>query len=514
MAYGGDLTEQSATADQVRDYQSHEARNARRLVLLAVMMATFMAAMESSIVATAMPSIVAALGGFRLFSWAFAAYLLTQAVTIPIYGRLADLYGRKRVFYAGTGLFLVASTLCGLAWAMVPLVLFRALQGAGAGAIQPIATTIIGDVYEPQERARIQGYISGVFGVAAIIGPMLGAFLVQHVTWSLVFWINLPIGAITFVMFGLFLHEHRAPRLHRIDYLGSALMMLGAGALMLALVEFGNSAGWPTIVGLAAAGVILLAVLAAHERDAPEPVLPLRLWRHRVIAVGSLSGLTAGIVMMSINGFLPLYVQGAMNRSPTAAGLALGAASVSWTFASLAAGRLMIRTSYRQAATIGGLSLILGTAVLAALGPASPLWWPVTGSLMIGIGMGFCNTAFLVSTQASVGYGERGMATSSIMFMRIVGNSVGAAVYGAILNYGVSRRIPEAGDAVNRLLQPAARHELSPAMIARVSDAIAAGLHNVYVLAAMVAIICLLLALALPARLSPTRPAASPTRAG
>ncbi|MGA8760747.1 MAG: MFS transporter, partial [Stellaceae bacterium] len=160
------MTEQSATADQVRDYQSHEARNARRLVLLAVMMATFMAAMESSIVATAMPSIVAALGGFRLFSWAFAAYLLTQAVTIPIYGRLADLYGRKRVFYAGTGLFLVASTLCGLAWAMVPLVLFRALQGAGAGAIQPIATTIIGDVYEPQERARIQGYISGVFGVA------------------------------------------------------------------------------------------------------------------------------------------------------------------------------------------------------------------------------------------------------------------------------------------------------------------------------------------------------------
>src|ERR1700757_2336569 len=153
------------------DYQSREARNARRLVLMAVMMATFMAAMESSIVATAMPSIVAALGGFRLFSWAFAAYLLTQAVTIPIYGRLADLYGRKRVFFAGAGLFLVASTLCGLAWAMVPLVLFRALQGAGAGAIQPIATTIIGDVYQPEERARIQGYISGVFGVAAIIGP-------------------------------------------------------------------------------------------------------------------------------------------------------------------------------------------------------------------------------------------------------------------------------------------------------------------------------------------------------
>ncbi|MBV8121828.1 MAG: MFS transporter [Alphaproteobacteria bacterium] len=328
LANGDDLTDKSVTGQQVRHYHSDEARSARRLVLTAVMMATFMAAMESTIVATAMPTIVAALGGFRLFSWAFAAYLLTQAVTIPIYGRLADLYGRKRVFFAGTGLFLVASALCGLAWAMVPLVLFRALQGAGAGAIQPIATTIIGDIYEPEERARIQGYISGVFGVAAIIGPMLGALLVQQVTWSLVFWINLPIGAITFVMFALFLHERRVPRRHRLDYLGSALMMFGAGALMLAIVEFGNSADASTIAALAVAGIGALAGLAAHERDAAEPILPLRLWRHRVIAVGSFSGFTAGIVMMSINGFLPLYVQGAMGRSPTAAGIALGSASV------------------------------------------------------------------------------------------------------------------------------------------------------------------------------------------
>jgi EmrB/QacA subfamily drug resistance transporter len=513
VAHGGELAEQSATGEQVWDDLSSAARSARRLVLLAVMMATFMAAMESTIVATAMPTIVSALGGFRLFSWAFAAYLLTQAVTIPIYGRLADLYGRKRVFFAGSGLFMAASTLCGLAWAMVPLILFRALQGAGAGAIQPIATTIIGDVYSPTERARIQGYISGVFGVAAIIGPMLGAFLVQHVTWSLVFWINLPIGAVTFVMFALFLHERQTPRRHRIDYLGAGLMMFGAGALMLALVEAGNSAGMGTIAGLAAAGLGALVVLAVHERDAAEPILPLRLWRDRVIALGSFSGFTGGVVMMSINGFLPLYVQGAMGRSPTAAGVALGAASVSWTFASLAAGRLMIRTSYRQAATVGGASLIAGTAVLAALGPASPLSWAAAGSLLIGVGMGFCNTSFLVSTQARVGYGGRGAATSSIMFMRIVGNSVGAAVFGAILNFGVSRRIPHAGDAVNRLLQPAARHGLGAAEIARLSDAIGAGLHNVYLIAGLVAVVSLVLALALPAQLSPTRPAAN-ARAG
>jgi EmrB/QacA subfamily drug resistance transporter len=501
------LLDQPTAQEELLEVPSAEAKSARRLVLAAVMMATFMAAMESSIVATAMPSIVAELGGFQLFSWAFAAYLLTQAVTIPIYGRLADLYGRKRVFFAGAGLFLVASTLCGLAWAMVPLILFRALQGAGAGAIQPIATTIVGDIYQPTERARIQGYISGVFGVAAIIGPMLGAFLVQHVTWSLVFWINLPIGAVTFLMFGLFLHERQTPRRHRVDYLGSALMMFGAGALMLALVEFGNSAGAPTIAVLAASGLGALVFLAVHERGAAEPILPLKLWRDRVICVGSFSGFTGGVVMMSINAFLPLYVQGAMGRSPTAAGLALGAASVSWTFASLAAGRLMIRTSYRRAAMIGGFSLIAGASVLVTLSPASPLLWAAAGSLLIGIGMGFCNTAFLVSTQASVGWSQRGAATSSIMFMRIVGNSVGAAVFGAVLNFGVSHRIPEAGDAVNRLLQPAAREGLGAAEIARVSDAIAAGLHNVYIVAGVFAIVSLVLAWALPAQLSPTRPA-------
>src|SRR5215471_16288551 len=217
------------------------ARTTRRLVMAAVLLAIFMVATDSYIVATAMPTIVADLGGFRLFSWAFAAYLLAQAVTIPIYGRLADLYGRKRVFFAGTSIFLLGSLLCGCAWGMVPLVLFRALQGAGAGAIQPIATTIIGDIYAPVERARMQGYVSGVFGIAAIIGPTLGAFAVEHISWSLVFWINLPIGAATFVMFGLFLHEQREPRRHHIDYIGSTLLMLGIGAPMLALVQIGNA---------------------------------------------------------------------------------------------------------------------------------------------------------------------------------------------------------------------------------------------------------------------------------
>jgi len=471
--------------------------------MAAVLLAIFMVAIDAYIVATAMPTIVSDLGGFHLFSWAFAAFLLAQAVTIPIYGRLADLYGRKRVFFAGTSLFLLGSALCGLAWGMLPLVLFRALEGIGAGAIQPIATTIVGDIYTPVERARMQGYVSGMFGVAAVIGPTLGAFVVEHVSWSLVFWVNIPIGIATFIMFGLYLHENREPRRHSIDYLGSALLMLGIGAPMLALVLIGNSDA-VTLAILTIGGLAALATLAAHERHAAEPMLSLKLWRNRVVAVGCLAGFFNGALMMAVSGFLPTYVQGAMGGDATASGIVLAVSSVAWAFASMAAGRLMIRTSYRLAASIGGLTLIAGSIMLIALTPASGFLWAGTGALLLGAGMGFCNTAFIVSVQASVGWAERGMATSSAMFMRIVGQSVGAAVFGAILNFGVYSRVPEAGDAVNRLLSPAARQGLAAPELARLTEAIGVSLHVVYLIAGLVAVISLILALALPARLSPT----------
>ncbi|MGC2198856.1 MAG: MDR family MFS transporter [Stellaceae bacterium] len=499
------MLDQPVTRENLPEQLSTEDRTRRRLVMAAVMLAIFMVATDAYIVATAMPTIVADLGGFRLFSWVFTAFLLAQAVTIPIYGRLADLYGRKRVFFAGTSVFLLGSLLCGCAWSMQALVLFRALQGIGAGAIQPIVTTIIGDIYAPVERARMQGYVSGMFGIAAIIGPTLGAFVVEHVRWSLVFWVNLPIGAATFVMFGLFLHEHREPRRHRIDYLGSAILMLGVGAPMLALVQAGE-ADRVTLGGLGLAGAVALAALVAHERRAAEPMLPLHLWRSRVVAVGCLAGFFNGALMMGVSGFLPTFVQGAMGRDATAAGVVLAASSVSWAFASMAAGRLMIRTSYRLSASIGGLCLVIGSIVLILLTPASGLLWASSGAFLLGVGMGFCNTAFIVSIQASVGWSERGMATSSAMFMRIVGQSVGAAVFGAILNLGVYRKLPEAGDAVNRLLSPAARQTLGAAEIARLTEAVGQSLHVVYIIAGLVAVVSLILALALPPRLSPTRP--------
>jgi EmrB/QacA subfamily drug resistance transporter len=476
----------------------------RRMVLAAALMATFMPAVESTIVATAMPTIVADLGGFRLFSWVFAVPLLTMAVTIPLYGRLADIYGRRRIFFIGTGIFLVGTTLCGFARSTVVLILFRAIQGCGSGAIQPIASTIIGDIYTPSERARVQGWFSSVFGVAAIVGPALGALLVEHVHWSVVFWVNLPVGIVSIAMFSIFMHERVERREHRIDYLGGVLLVIGIGAPMLALVQAGSLDG-ATIAALVALGVGALAGLVVQEARAPEPMFPFGLWRRRVVWLSNLAGFGASATMMAVTAVLPAYVQGVMGRSPSVAGIVVGATSVSWMFASITAGRLMIRTSYRLTAAIGGVALVAGSLVLLTLDADSSPLHAASAAFLIGIAMGFCNTTFIVVVQATVGWSERGIGTGSQMFMRMIGQAVGAALLGAILNWGVNTRLPGAGDAVNRLLHPALRRTLGATEIARLGDAFALSAHAAYLVVLLIALTTLVLTLALPSRLSPTR---------
>jgi EmrB/QacA subfamily drug resistance transporter len=470
----------------------------RPLVLAGIMLGMFMSAVESTIVASAMPTIVAELGGFQLFSWVFAIYLLAQAITIPIYGRLADLYGRKRVFCAGAALFLLGSALCGFAWNMVALIGFRALQGLGAGAIIPVSTTIVADIYNPTDRARMQGYLGSVWGVAAIVGPALGAFIVQHLSWSIIFWINLPVGVASITLLALFLREQLVPHEHTIDYGGSALLMLGSGALMLALTqahELSAAMFW----GLIAAAAVTIGIFLHHERVAAEPMLRLDLWRHRVIAVGNVGATTIGAVMMGITAFVPAYVQGAMGRSPLVAGFALTVMSLGWTAASAIAGQVMVRTSYRAAAVMGGLSLLAGNVVLILMQPSSGPVWAGSGAFLIGMGMGFCNTTFLVSIQSSVGWQERGTATSSMLFMRMVGQSLGVAVFGAVFNTVLFGTGAESGEVVNRLMEPALRLGLDAAQIARLTDEIARALHAVYLIALAISAITLLLAVALPA---------------
>lgn len=474
----------------------------RTLVLAACLMATFMAAVESTIVATTIPTIVGELGGFDLFSWIFTIYLLTQAVSIPVYGRLADLYGRKPVFYAGVGLFLLGSTLCGFAWNMLALVCCRALQGFGAGAIQPIAATILGDIYTPTERAKIQGLVSSVFGVSAVVGPSLGAFLTEQVSWRSVFWVNLPIGIAAVAMIHRFLHEKIEHRQHTIDWLGSLLLLIAFSGSMLAMVQ-GGSMGASTFWTVAGIGLAATVWLVAHEATTREPMLPLELWRIRVIVVGSLGSCGTGATMMGVSAFLPSYVQGAMGRSALAGGLVLGAMSVSWAVASIVGARIMVRTSYRFVAVAGAIALTLGCAMLAILHPSDGPLWAAAASFTMGIGMGFANSVFIVSIQASVPWRQRGAATSSNMFLRFVGQSAGAAGCGAVLNATMLRMDPAVPAIADRLMDETARAAMPAATVAHLTDVVSASFHNAYLLALTFSLITLGIACGIPARLSP-----------
>jgi EmrB/QacA subfamily drug resistance transporter len=478
------------------------ASERRHLILAACMMATFMAAVENTIVGTAMPTIVAAVGDFHLFSWLFVAYLLFQAVSVPIYGRLSDLYGRKRVFFAGASIFLLGSTLCGFAHDMYWLIAFRALQGMGAGAVQPVAYAIVGDIYTPTERAKVQGLLSSVFGIAAVIGPTLGAFLVEHASWSAVFWINLPVGAVAMAMLAAFLREQPHHKPPPIDLLASLLLTVGAGALMLAMIQAAQLPPW-LLAACVAAGIAALWTLVRHERHAAAPMLPIRFWTNRVIALGNVGSFAIGATMMAVTGFLPTYIQGVIGLGATATGVALGAMSIAWALASILSGRLMIATSYRTSAMLGGALLAAGSAVLVVMTPDSGTAWGALGATLVGLGMGSCNTTYLVSVQAAAALRERGAATASNMFMRIVGQSTGAALFGALLNVGLAHYAPDAPDIADQLMEPSLRHALDATRLQSLIDAMASSLHNVYLAATVGGLIVLFLGSRLPARLSP-----------
>ncbi len=456
------------------------------------MLAMFMAAVEATIVATAMPTIVAALGGFSLFSWVFAAYLLAQAVTIPIYGRLADLLGRKRVFFFGATLFLIGSTLCGFAPSMLMLVVFRALQGLGAGAILPVAQTIIGDVYAPQERPKIQGYLSGVWGFSAIVGPLLGAFIVEHLSWSVIFWVNLPIGAAAMATLAAFLPEPKLHRPHSIDVAGAVLLVLSVGTLMFALLNAVHLGWW--LVPMLVASLLFLVLLLAQERRASEPLLPLGMWRDRTILASNIGGLAIGAAMMATSAFLPTYVQAVMGRSAIASGLILTLLSIGWPIASTLGGRLMLATSYRTTAVVGGFLLMTGSVMLPWLG--QHLLTACVAATLIGAGMGMTSTTFMVSVQNAATHSMRGIATASAVFMRMLGSSLGSAMLGAVLNVGL---VAVAGDPVQALMDPLKRAELPTETIVQLTGAVGGALHHVFWAAAALGVLAFAAAWLVPA---------------
>lgn len=459
----------------------------RPLVLTALVLAMFLAAIEGTIVATSMPSIAAKLGGFSLYGWVFSSYLMMQAVTTPIFGKLADLYGRKPVFVAGVVTFLAGSALCGFASSMGWLIAFRFLQGAGAGAVLPISSTLAADLYSLVERGRIQGYLASVWGVSSIVGPLAGGLIVEHADWHWIFWLNIPFGLLSVLLIVLFLHERVERREHSIDYGGAGLLLVGLSSLMLALTQGGEWGGGAAGVLLAvAAGALLLFV--RHERRVQDPLMHLELWQSRIIRLGNAAVLMIGVSMIGLITFLPTYVQGVLGYSAVVAGFTLSGMSLGWPLASVVAGRLFVPVGVRGLVRAGGGAVLLGSATIALLARHGPIPAGV-GAFIMGAGFGLLNTTYIVAIQSSVPWNQRGVATASNMLMRNLGNAVGAAMLGGVLNLWLGSYLDRAGlggrislDSVRDLIgegAPAGGGGVETALLPVLRDGLSQSLHVV-----------------------------------
>jgi len=477
------------------------ARKVRReLVIAAMLISTFMAAVEVTVISTAMPTIVAELGGFSLFSWAFGAYLLTQAVVTPLYGRLADSYGRKRVYLVSAALFLAGSLLCGCAWSMVSLILFRALQGIGGGGLVPLASTIIGDVSEPADRPRMMGYVSGIWGISAIVGPLLGAFFVNSLGWPFVFWVNLPIGLVAMAMVWRFLHEPpRNGRHEPIDLPGAGLLVVGIGAIMLVLVQIEMLTA-VEIVGLVGLGVVALLAFVWRERRVDDPLLPAHLLRRRMILAANASAVLCGSLLLGTSAFLPTWVQGVAGGDALLAGVVLGVMCVCWTTATMTLSRHLARLSFRPVAIIGSIVLVAGGLGLLTVAAGQTVLWLCVCCIAVGAGLGINSLVFTVAVQSSVARADRGRAMALFYFSRLIGQALGAAAFGGVLNRGLERAAIGDHDIVRDLVDDARRAALAGPDLTRLVDTLAGALHSVFILAAIIAVGALIVTFFVPAQ--------------
>ncbi len=452
-------------------------RSERGPILGAVMLATGLIAVDSTIIATAVPSIVRDIGGFAQFPWLFSIYLLAQAVSVPVYGKLADLFGRKPVILFGIGLFLLGSVLCGAAWSMGALIGSRALQGLGAGAIAPVAITIVGDIYSTAERAKAQGYIASVWGIAAVVGPTLGGLLSEYASWRWIFFVNIPLCLLAAAMLGRNFHERVERSRPRIDYRGATLLTGGLARVILGVLEGGQAWAWdsPQSIAIFSAGVLLLVGFGMVERTAIEPVLPLWVFRRRLLVASSLIAAGVGAIVLGLTSSVPTYVQEVLGRGPVVAGFALATLSMGWPISASQAGKVYLRIGFRNCALIGTSITVAGTALLLLFGEHTSVWQVAATCLVIGAGMGLTVSPTLISAQSSVGWQERGVVTANNLFLRSLGSSLGIAGFGALANAVVGR----AGGQVDPV-------------------ALTSAVRHIFVAVVVIAVLMLVTALALP----------------
>ncbi|WP_214829115.1 MDR family MFS transporter [Exiguobacterium algae] len=485
----------------------------RRNVTIALLLATFLAAIEGTVVSVATPVIASELNGATLVSWVFAAFLLFTAVSTPIYGKLADLFGRKRVLLFGIGLFTLSSLLCGLSTSMEQLIVFRALQGLGAGAVWPISMTIIGDLFKYEERGKIQGILSAVWGISGVLGPVIGGFLVETLSWRYVFLLNVPFSLLSFAMIVMFYKETVTETAERIDMKGALLFAAGTSAFLYALISYSETNVWTTpIIVSGLCSVLFITSFFLLERRAKTPLLPLDLLKQPTIAAINGAVFFGAWVLVSMSAYIPIWAQAVLGKTATEAGFMLMPLSVAWTFTSIIGGRTLGVASPKRRAITGMGFLILGTFLLTLLTQDSSDAWVYLAVGIIGVGFGLSQPMFIVVLQTVVSYKQRGTATATNSFLSTVGQTLGVAVFGAVFNFIVLNDFKN-----NETLQRVALEDffnqsvtetLSLTVRTQGEQLIATGLNSVFIGAMLAAVIAFLIALRLPAR--PPEPSQHP----
>jgi EmrB/QacA subfamily drug resistance transporter len=478
-------------------------------VFSGLMLGMLLASLDQTIVSTALPTIVGDLGGLNHYTWVVIAYILTSTVSMPLYGKLGDLYGRKRLFQLAIVIFLFGSVLCGLSQNMLELILFRGLQGIGGGGLMVGSLAIIGDIVPPRERGRYQGYIGSVFAVSSIAGPLIGGFFVDNLSWRWVFYINLPVGALAFFVIGAVLHLPRRRITHSIDVLGTVLLSAGATALTLALELGGNHWAWGSApsMGLFVGAVVLIVLFLLQENRAAEPIIPLRLFRNVIFNAASSSGFILGVAMFGSIVYLPLFLQIVHGVSPTSSGLRLLPMMASMLVASIVTGNTITRIGRYKIFPVVGMAVVtFGMVLLSRLNPSTSTLRFSLYLVVLGIGMGLVMQVLMLAVQNAVDYRDLGAATSSATFLRSMGGVFGLAMFGAIfanrLAYWMARLIPK-GTGVNvsgaNLLHmtPAQLHRLPPSVHQGLIEAFSRSIHPVFVWAIPFAVVGFLITLLL-----------------
>lgn len=470
----------------------------RRRVTAALMLGIILTAVEATGVSAAMPTAASELGGVERYSWIFTAYLLTSTIAMPLYGKLADLYGRRRIFQTGISLFLLGSMLCGTAPSMTVLIVFRAIQGLGAGGLMPLTATIAADIYPLAERGQMQGLFAGTWTVAALLGPLGGGWITDTFSWRWIFYLTIPAGVLSIALVGRYLREVVEPRRHALDVLGALSLMVAVISFLVALTE--GTSQWgrldPRTLALYAASAAGLATFLWQERRAAEPILPLDIFGNRQVSVASVGNVLLGMLFFSLSTYIPIFGQGVLGGTAIDAGSLLIPLSLGWTLSSTVGGRMLLRMSYR-AFLLWGASVATGGCVFLALVDAESSRWDVMRTaFFIGLGLGWVSLPYLIGVQNAVPKERRGVVTSTVQFFRFIGGAVAVAALGAL--FQARQSAASGGLDVEAALNPELRAHLDPQTLKVLQGALLHALDGVFVALTGIAVAVFLCAAAYP----------------